>query len=929
MAKMCCSRCGSPFQGITGEVCPFCLLTLGLSGEAEKPLEPGEVFHGLEIVDKLGQGGMGVVYKARQPQLDRFVALKILPKALGANEEFKARFAREAKALAALSHPNIVSVHDFGEEDGRHFFVMEFVDGANLRAALENRKLSSREAIKMVPLLCDALEYAHSEGVVHRDIKPENILLDKRGNVKIADFGLVKMLHFNPLTARMTQADSPLGTPLYMAPEQIEDPASVDHRADIYSMGVLFYEMLTGELPVGRFEPPSRRVDVDVRLDEIVLRTLEKQPEKRYQSMGQIREEVREIAQAASRRKMKGSMPGWLKTVAAVVALAVVGFLAFRAGQQRTPEVPPQEKQEKKEIAPQGPWIAAKITADDLPEGWRMAVSDHDEAERTELIEVAQAWWLHEHVKGLARYRPTILEGPEKREIRCMAFECASGETLDACIQVLQSKFLPHPNRFLLTSGLCFVFASANRDGRIGPALIHVEDRLREKLGLKPAVRKDPTNLTGDDLPKGWTAKPGLVGDLQAPYRASVPKNAGDLLGALAGLSKPDANEIRDGWVRSYASDAHKDDRVDVISLRFFESDPVKPFLLSLRSCDPPKGKDMRVLASYNRMVVVLGAPSDSSESAGLSQFVKAYSRKFGKSAAAWTVQATGQAPRLDEQALVVPFELSGVSRYELTRSGSWSVELSGNAWESLTMGRKPSQLAADGGKLKGSMAFPIDAALRRFLETRPSVVDLTVSWREGKGNAFGFRVVMPKAYPASFKKCFGSLFLRTEDLPHGWRFASKWKRMWLPFIATGKERIAEGLRVIRTDPGAVDMLYLCAVEPIAKNTSGFEGMLFALIKSTDPLIARLKPATIRDSKNPLGADLVRGAAGSGVVFVGFLFGSHEGATRTFKKIADIFEARVKARATSSIRSHPPAEVVELRFATSRSVPLMKGQGCP
>jgi serine/threonine protein kinase len=254
-----------------------------------EPKELAEQFPQLEIIELLGQGGMGAVYKAQQKQLDRLVALKILPPQAGQAEAFAERFTREARSLAKLNHPRIVSVFDFGRtEDGLCYFIMEYVDGTDLRHVIQGGELKADEALAIVPQICEALHYAHNKGIVHRDIKPENILLDKEGNIKIADFGLAKLLD-RPTTAyTLTQVGQRMGTPHYMAPEQIEHPHEVDHRADIYSLGVVFYEMLTGELPLGRFAPPSQKVQVDVRLDEIVLHTLEKEPELRYQHASEV-----------------------------------------------------------------------------------------------------------------------------------------------------------------------------------------------------------------------------------------------------------------------------------------------------------------------------------------------------------------------------------------------------------------------------------------------------------------------------------------------------------------------------------------------------------------------------------------------------------------------------------------------------------------
>jgi serine/threonine protein kinase len=268
-----------------------------------RPEELARQFPQLEILELLGQGGMGIVYKARQPRLDRFVALKILPAEAGRDPAFAERFAREARALAKLSHPNIVTVYDFGESEGRFYLLMEFVDGVNLRHLLRERRLKPEEALKIVPQICEALQYAHEQGVVHRDIKPENILLDKRGHIKIADFGLAKLLGQKSADSALTGSQQIMGTLHYMAPEQMEKPLTVDHRADIYSLGVVFYEMLTGELPLGRFAPPSQKVQLDVRLDEVVLRALEKEPERRYQHASDVKAEVEIITHTDSQQE--------------------------------------------------------------------------------------------------------------------------------------------------------------------------------------------------------------------------------------------------------------------------------------------------------------------------------------------------------------------------------------------------------------------------------------------------------------------------------------------------------------------------------------------------------------------------------------------------------------------------------------------------
>ena len=298
-----CKQCRKPLpQDAPEGLCPDCLARVALGTEPATPgtrLPPAPAdlaaqFPQLEIVELLGMGGMGVVYKARQPRLDRLVALKILPIDSMPDPSFADRFEREAKALAKLNHPGIVILYDFGQTAQYYYFIMEFVDGMNLRRLIQAKTLEPRQALELVTQICTALQFAHDEKIVHRDIKPENILITKKGQVKIADFGLAKLLGTAPDTA-LTASQMVMGTLNYMAPEQRENSKEVDHRADIYSLGVVFYEMLTGEVPMGRFEAPSKKVQVDVRLDEVVLHALEREPARRYQHASEFRTSVETI----------------------------------------------------------------------------------------------------------------------------------------------------------------------------------------------------------------------------------------------------------------------------------------------------------------------------------------------------------------------------------------------------------------------------------------------------------------------------------------------------------------------------------------------------------------------------------------------------------------------------------------------------------
>ncbi len=333
-----CPQCGSMMpEDAPHGLCPKCLLQAGVhrttakestweeAPGTQKPTAPhpndlAKQLPQLDIGELIGQGGMGFVYKAKQRHLDRDVALKILHSELQQDPAFAKRFEREAQALAKLNHPNIVTVFDSGHtEAGDYYFVMEYVDGVNLRDVLHGGHLEPEKALAIVPQICEALQYAHEQGIVHRDIKPENILMDSRGQVKIADFGLAKLLNPSSQNENISHVGQRMGTAHYMAPEQVQDATDVDHRADIYSLGVVFYEMLTGELPIGRFSPPSKTVKLDGRLDKVVLKTLESRPEQRYQQASDLKTEIefivtprpRRLGKRAASSTMIMGMPLW------------------------------------------------------------------------------------------------------------------------------------------------------------------------------------------------------------------------------------------------------------------------------------------------------------------------------------------------------------------------------------------------------------------------------------------------------------------------------------------------------------------------------------------------------------------------------------------------------------------------------------------
>jgi serine/threonine protein kinase len=253
------------------------------------PAELSARLPNLEVSEIIGHGGMGVVYKGRQPFLDRTVAIKVIRPDFD-NDNSQKRFVDEARALAKFAHPYIVSVYDCGKVGELYYFVMEYVPGKSLRQLIGQNSVSERDVLDFMPQIGQALQHAHESGIIHRDVKPENILVDDRKRVRLVDFGLAKL--FDPMTKRSASENRVAGTLGYMAPEQFSTPESVDHRADIYSTGVVCYEMLTGEIPRESAQPPSAKAPIHLPFDPIVLRALERDRERRYQQMREMNDDV-------------------------------------------------------------------------------------------------------------------------------------------------------------------------------------------------------------------------------------------------------------------------------------------------------------------------------------------------------------------------------------------------------------------------------------------------------------------------------------------------------------------------------------------------------------------------------------------------------------------------------------------------------------
>jgi Leucine-rich repeat (LRR) protein len=245
----------------------------------------------------LGQGGMGAVYKGLQMPLKRPVAIKILARGVGMDYGFEERFKREAYAMAALTHPHIVQVYDCGDAGENFLFIsMEMVEGGDLSDALKNKQVTPELALKLMPQICDGLQAAHERGIIHRDIKPANIFLTKDGRAKVADFGLAKKL--DTTGTMVTKTGLGLGTPDYAAPEQYDNLPDIDHRADIYSLGVMMYQLLTGSIPRGSWKAPSTRAAVDPRLDDVVLKALASDRDDRYQTVAEMKAGIVSVTMA-------------------------------------------------------------------------------------------------------------------------------------------------------------------------------------------------------------------------------------------------------------------------------------------------------------------------------------------------------------------------------------------------------------------------------------------------------------------------------------------------------------------------------------------------------------------------------------------------------------------------------------------------------
>ncbi len=253
-----------------------------------------------EIIGKIGEGGMAVVYKGRQISLNRPVAIKVLSKKLTEHKQIVERFNQEALIIAKLAHPNIIHIIDRGVINGMYYFVMDFIEGTDFAQIIKSGKYDTNKYVDVIIQVCKALSYAHKNGIIHRDIKPGNILIDSEGNTMVADFGIAQLFDQQTGGGQLTQDGAVLGTIAYMSPEQKVNSKNVTSATDIYSLGVVMYQMLTGTTPLGRFKLPSEiNPKVSKPLENIILKCLGTDIEDRFKSAEEMKDRLLELLQGA------------------------------------------------------------------------------------------------------------------------------------------------------------------------------------------------------------------------------------------------------------------------------------------------------------------------------------------------------------------------------------------------------------------------------------------------------------------------------------------------------------------------------------------------------------------------------------------------------------------------------------------------------
>ncbi|MBI2900913.1 MAG: serine/threonine protein kinase [Planctomycetes bacterium] len=491
-----CPKCGAAY---VGRACPTCAEASGGGTAVDlPPLQPGRIFHGFEILDEIGRGGMGVVYRARQPALQRIVALKVLAPDKARSLLFQARFEREARILASLSHPNIVTIHDFGKEpldsaragEDSYFFAMEFVEGRSLRDVLREALPAPAETLRILGQVLDALDYAHRRDVVHRDLKPENILLDSEGRVKLADFGLAKLTGAE--VPALTQSGTAAGTAHYMAPEQAADSEKAGPRADLYSMGVILYEMLTGRVPLGQFDPPSRRAPVPARVDAVVSRALAMEPEGRYGSVAEFRDALTRAFRPPHRR---------IGPIVAALAVLALGAGVVALARRKRPPLSVSNAASREDPHPP-----------ERPSGPSIGDLGLDELGAVEMARTP------EEIDSLLR-APAAFTNLDARTVRqaCLVRCPPSGLLVLDLGDAEAPRPLQFPHLWAHRTGPLLLVAFA-RERKERAAFADLVRRLQMKLGIgaeMPPLPLANVRFDASDVPAGWTKVEGdfIFGD--------------------------------------------------------------------------------------------------------------------------------------------------------------------------------------------------------------------------------------------------------------------------------------------------------------------------------------------------------------------------------------------------------------------------------
>lgn len=406
-----CPQCGTGrlFAAEEDRLCPKCLLELGLD-EVEGPLDIGAQIDHYQILGDLGSGGMGHVYLAKDTKLNREVALKVLSGSISSDSADLVRFRREAQALAALKHPNVVTVYSVEESDSAPYIVMELVEGVTLDTILEEGGLEPSRFFELAREITEAIAAAHAKGIVHRDLKPTNLMLDSDGAIKVLDFGLAKSWAPAPgqlSTATATEAGLLVGTVPYMSPEQLEG-AELDARSDVFSLGIVLYEMATSKHPfesptaagtisaILRDEPPplrESRQELSPHLEEIVSRCLQKKPEDRYSSAAQLSEDLEALESVSSILSSPESDQPWVRALswdrswpfitAALLLILSIGIFVQRA-KQPDPATPASTSRDASRataledggVAPER--LPVPSTGSESPESRQSAVLEED-----------------------------------------------------------------------------------------------------------------------------------------------------------------------------------------------------------------------------------------------------------------------------------------------------------------------------------------------------------------------------------------------------------------------------------------------------------------------------------------------------------------------------------------------------------------------